>query len=90
MRLLLYTSLLGLAKGKICGQSFGTYGHEKSEIGNWKEDTECHFKIYPDKNGKIRFHSVRLQDNFKDETFLQPDCDIMQIYVRKVFTNSRK
>jgi len=72
---------LHTTRAKICGESFGSFGHEKSEIA-LRNREECEFKIFPDQNGKIRFHSVKLQDTFQNQDYLQPDCDIMQIYVR--------
>ena len=49
---------LGLpVRAKICGVSFGRFGHEKAEI-QLKNAESCEFQIHPEGDGKVKFRLV--------------------------------
>ena len=60
---------LGLpVRAKICGVSFGRFGHEKAEI-QLKNAESCEFQIHPEGDGKVKFRVVFIFDPFLVETY---------------------
>ena len=64
----IFFSFLGLpVRAKICGVSFGRFGHEKAEI-QLKNAESCEFQIHPEGDGKVKFRIVFNFDFFLVET----------------------
>ena len=54
----IFLIFLGLpVRAKICGVSYGRFGHEKAEI-QLRNAESCEFQIHPEGNGKVKFRSV--------------------------------
>ena len=54
-------------RAKICGVSFGRFGHEKAEI-QLKNAESCEFQIHPEGDGKVKFRVVFILKSFLVET----------------------
>ena len=60
----IFLIFLGLpVRAKICGVSFGRFGHEKAEI-QLKNAESCEFQIHPEGDGKVKFRLVFIFDSF--------------------------
>ena len=54
----IFLIFLGLpVRAKICGVSYGRFGHEKAEI-QLRNAESCEFQIHPEGNGNVKFRSV--------------------------------
>ena len=61
----IFLIFLGLpVRAKICGVSFGRFGHEKAEI-QLKNAESCEFQIHPEGDGKVKFRLVFILISFQ-------------------------